>query len=195
MSQLRCDFNVSNKILWLFAHCQHKRNLHSKSKKRVNTNKLSNYVQRANWLIRTWKHTDPRMRSSHLIWYRSYSIKRNRTWHKCLPHQDDVSRLRFMSICPYVRPHLHNNHVQTVILSCIDGFWNNLEQMFIIWQCCVMSKNHVPSSKVKVTLIFWRFTLSQLEIIGTHIRVQTIKVPYQKVFVRPMFLSPKSRSF
>jgi hypothetical protein len=92
------------------------------------------------------------------------------TWHKCLPHQDDVSQLRFMSVSAL----WHKNPLQTVTLSCIEGFWNNLSQMSITWQHCVASHNHFPSSKVKVTLIFWRFTLSQLEIIGTHIHVNNI---------------------
>jgi hypothetical protein len=36
-----------------------------------------------------------------------------------------------MSVCPAVCPHLHNNHVQYVTLSCIEEFWNNLAQMSI----------------------------------------------------------------
>jgi hypothetical protein len=85
-----------------------------------------------------------------------------------------------MSVCPSVCPHLHNNHVQNVTLSCNEAFWNNLAQTSILWQHSVTSKNHVPSSKV--TLIFWRFTLSQLEIIGTHIRVWTITLSFIEKF-------------
>jgi hypothetical protein len=51
------------------------------------------------------------------------------TWHKCLQHQASATAkaLVRLSVCP----HLHNNDVQTVTLSCIEGLWNNMAQMSI----------------------------------------------------------------
>ena len=42
-------------------------------------------------------------------------------------------------------------HVKTIFLSCMVGFENNLVQIIIMTEQCVMNKNHVVRSKVYVT--------------------------------------------
>ena len=43
-------------------------------------------------------------------------------------------------------------HVRNIFLSCMVGFENNLVQMIIMTEQCVMNKNNVVRSKVCVTV-------------------------------------------
>ena len=42
-------------------------------------------------------------------------------------------------------------HVRPITSSCIVGFENDLAEMITVTRQCVTCKNHVPSSKFKVT--------------------------------------------
>ena len=80
------------------------------------------------------------------------------TWQKCLAYQDDVSRERTTPLSQRSRSHRQFKCknaticVQSVILLCMEGFWNSLAQVFGISRQHVTRKNHAPISKVKVTL-------------------------------------------
>jgi hypothetical protein len=82
------------------------------------------------------------------------------------------------SVCSSIRLS-HFFRVRTVTLSYIEGFWNNLAQMSTKSRQCVTFKNLVPTSKVKVTLSFWSFTLS---IYKVHTCVQTVTLSWLNDF-------------
>ena len=83
-------------------------------------------------------------------------------WHKCSSWHDDVSQTRTMwlgqrsrsqsalILCAYtsVKPVC----VRSITLLCMVGFKNNMAQMIILTRQYVPNKNHVPRSKVKVTV-------------------------------------------
>ena len=81
------------------------------------------------------------------------------TWQKCLAYQDDVSRERTTPLSQRLRSHRQFKcknvtiRVRSVILLCMDGFSNNLAQMFSISRRYVVRKNYALISKVKVTLV------------------------------------------
>ena len=71
--------------------------------------------------------------------WKDFEIK----WHKCLAYQDDVSRDRTMPLPQTSRSHLQFQclyacfRVRPVISLCIEGFLNNMTQVFSISRQCV----------------------------------------------------------
>ena len=92
-------------------------------------------------------------------------------WHKWLSRQDDMSRIRTMTLSQMSRSQSalkvlgFSNRVRPITSSCIVGFEQYLADMIITRQS-VACKNHVARSKVKVTIGIWSFCV--LESCPTH---------------------------
>ena len=59
----------------------------------------------------------------------------------------------------YFKGHIHHFGVRCIFLQYLDGFPNNLPQMFAISRLCVARKNYAPIPKVKVTLVTCSFSV------------------------------------
>ena len=82
-------------------------------------------------------------------------------WHKCLDYQDNVSQERTTPLSQRSRTHLQFQCLYTyfriwaVIPLCIEGFCNNMAQVFSISRRQVRQKYHTSTLNVKVTLLAW----------------------------------------
>jgi hypothetical protein len=88
----------------------------------------------------------------HFISVQTVTLSQIITWHKCLSYQDDVSRPRTRSLSQRSRSHYHlklhiitirvDRYTQTVFLSCIEGFWNNVigTDVYLITTFCLIQE-------------------------------------------------------
>jgi hypothetical protein len=92
--------------------------------------------------------------------------------HKCLPHDTYLKGQGHTWWCTFSQLEFKGTHINvwSVTFSCMEGFLNKLGYyMSAILRGHITSKTHVPTSKVKIKLIVWRYSFSQEELEGTHL--------------------------
>ena len=90
---------------------------------------------------------------------------------QCVANKNHVARLKVkVTVCTKILciDSVKPVRVRPIKSLCIVGFENNLAQMIIMTRQCVVNKNHVARSKVKVTVRIYTCAKTSVLLCPTH---------------------------